>query len=50
MTTAGVGPVVPPDDAVALADRIATIATMTQEERDELGKKGQAFRTRKQYV
>ena len=43
VTTAGVGPVVPPDDAVALADRIATIATMTQEERDELGRKGRRF-------
>jgi glycosyltransferase involved in cell wall biosynthesis len=43
VTTAGVGPVVPPDDATALAERIATLATKTQEERDALGKMGRRF-------
>ena len=43
VTVAGVGPVVPADDAAALAKRIATLATMAHEEREELGRKGRRF-------
>jgi glycosyltransferase involved in cell wall biosynthesis len=43
VTVAGVGPVVPADDAGALAKRIAVLATMTHEEREELGIKGRRF-------
>ncbi len=43
LTAAGVGPVVPPDDARKLADRIMTIASMTQKERQSLGEKGREF-------
>ncbi len=43
VTVAGVGPVVPADDAGALAKRIAVLATMTHEEREELGIKVRRF-------
>jgi glycosyltransferase involved in cell wall biosynthesis len=43
ITAAGVGPVVPPDDPDALAERIITLASISENERGELGIKGRQY-------